>query len=492
MEASPNIIFILTDQQRADTVQGWGNQHMVTPHIDSLIEGGYSFKNAFCPGATCTPSRAATFTGMYAHNTGTYSFNEWGHQRTWIHELADNGYWCSSVGKMHFQPRDVAGGYHERIVVENPTSISNWGGKGDDDWGKYLAFHGEERPNYRHRTVPHWIEKFQCVPWHLEEKLHSDVFIGDSAVSAIQAYKEDKPLFLQVGFTGPHEPWDPTQRFLDLYENKTFPEPIDFENDLSESPPQHEFVKRRHAECDHESIIDMDNATLADVKNMQKHYYAKISLVDEQVGRVIEALRVKGLLENSILIFSSDHGEMLGDHGMAYKWLMYDSITRVPLIIKDFRKKQKTNESKDLVSLIDLGPTILEAAGIQIPARLEGHSLLPYLEKGESEAPREYVFCEDRYMIMIRSQNTKLVYYFMRAKGELYDLEGDPEESVNCWDRPEFANLKNKYLQEVLHWLSSSTYRNYGYKCQIEDSNKQYDVCWPINETNQMQDSAQK
>lgn len=140
----PNILFILTDQQRHDTIASLGAPWMRTPHLDQLVARGTAFTHAYCAGATCVPSRAALFTGMFAHNTGVYSFQNWGHQRTFVDDLADNGYWCASIGKMHFQPRDVSGGFHERVIVENPSGTTKWGGNGDDDWGRYLSFHGRK------------------------------------------------------------------------------------------------------------------------------------------------------------------------------------------------------------------------------------------------------------------------------------------------------------------------------------------------------------
>ena len=112
MSDRPNIIFVLTDQQRADTMGAWGNEHMITPHMDALVARGVSFKNAFCPGATCMASRAAIFTGMYPHNTGIYSFHNWSQHRNWVHDLKDAGYWCTNIGKMHLEGHGVDDGFH--------------------------------------------------------------------------------------------------------------------------------------------------------------------------------------------------------------------------------------------------------------------------------------------------------------------------------------------------------------------------------------------
>ena len=458
-----HIILIMTDQQRFDTIAGWGHDHMVTPNMDRLAQEGVSFRQAYCPGATCITSRAAIFTGMYPHNTGAYTFQDWGNHRTWIQDLADHGYRCVNIGKMHFSPRDVPGGFHERVIVENPTNRNLASGSVDDDWGRYLSFHGQERPNERHVSDPNWMQRHQGVPWHLEERFHSDVFIGDSAVSWIRSYQGGKPVFLQIGFTGPHEPWDPLPRHLDLYADKAMPPAVLREGELDDKPPQHLAHLNFHANTNHESRIDLRGANDADIAHMKRHYFAKITTVDEQLGRVLSALEDRGWLDESLLIFCSDHGELLGDHGLAYKWLMYDPIVHVPLIIRHPASVGNPSGVDDLVSLMDLGPTVLQAAGVDVPDYVEGRSLLPYLS-GNAITPREFVFCEDNYQVMMRSATHKLVYYIGQASGELYDLTHDPSELWNLWENPDHAQMKTQLLNQLLSWFTGSVYYNSGYK----------------------------
>lgn len=471
----PHIILIMTDQQRWDTLAAWGDDHMITPHMDRLAKEGVSFRQAYCPGATCVASRAAIFTGMYAHNTGAYSFQPWADHRNWVQDLADHGYWCVNIGKMHFIPRDVPGGFHERVIVENPTNKTHVSGGADDDWGRYLRLHGQERPNDRNQTDPAWLDKHQGVPWHLAEQFHSDVFIGDSTVSWIDGYQGEQPIFLMAGFTGPHEPWDPLPRHLDLYRGKAMPPTFAREGELDEKPPQHRAHQEFHASTSHESQIDLRGASQEQIAEMKRHYCAKITTVDEQIGRVLDALERRGWLQNSLLIFCSDHGELLGDHGLAYKWLMYDPIVHVPLIIRHPGSVASPSQVTDLVSLMDLGPTILQAAGVDIPAYLEGCSLQPYLQ-GEPIQPRSAVFCEDNYQIMMRSPTHKLVYYAGQEMGELYDMQTDPHELYNLWNQPQHAALRDSLKLRLLDWLAASTYFNAGYR---QNRSRQYELRWP-------------
>ncbi len=463
----PNLLFILTDQQRWDTIHSLNAPWMSTPNLDGLRTRGIAFENAYCPGATCVASRAAIFTGMYAHNTGAWSFQDWAHHRNIVHDLADGGYWCASIGKMHFMPRDAAGGFHERLVVENPSGTTNWGGNGDDAWGKYLAFHGRRRENNRQKTDPDWLKKFQCAPWQDEEHLHSDAFVANSARAWLRNHHDTggaEPWFLEVGFPGPHEPWDPPQRWVDHYvQSDNLPTPIGWDDDLSEKPPQQKAHQQFFANCEAESRINMPEATLKDVRRMRAHNYAKISYLDELIGNVLGEAEDLGMLENTWIVFSSDHGDQLGDRRLPYKWLMYENVVRVPLLIVPPPGKTVPSETKDLVSLIDLAPTFLELAGLPISTRYEGRSLKPYLEGKRPESPRQAVFCEDNTQIMMRrADGMKLVHYLDGTPGELYDLNTDPEERHNHWaDSEKRIPLEH----ELLQWLARRVYANAATRC---------------------------
>ena len=247
------------------------------------------------------------------------------------------------------------------------------------------------------------------------------------------------------------------------------------DGELEDKPPQHAAHLEMHATTDHESQIDLRGRTDDELAEMKRHYYGNISTVDEKLGEILDALQERGWLENSLLIFCSDHGEMLGDHGLAYKWLMYDPIVHIPLMIRTPKSVHQPGETRDLVSLMDLGPTILNAAGVAVPTYLEGRSLMPYLN-GETPVPRKYVFCEDNYQIMMRSQAHKMVYYIGQAEGELYDLDRDPGELWNIWDRSEYADVKGEMFADLLRWMATSNYYNAGYKRQ---RSKQYRMRWP-------------
>lgn len=468
----PNILFIFTDQQRHDTIRSLGAPWMQTPHLDDLAARGTAFTHAYCAGATCVPSRAALFTGIFAHNTGVYSFQDWGHHRTFVEDLADAGYWCASIGKMHFQPRDVSGGFHERVIVENPSGTTKWGGDGDDDWGRYLSFHGRRRENMRHETDPDWLKKFQADPWTDEEHLHSDAFVANSARAWLRNHLEtrddpEQPWFLEVGFPGPHEPYDPPPRWAEPYlRADNLPPPTAWEDDLSAKPPQHAAHQAFFASCGAESRINMPGATLEDIRRMRAHYYGKVSYLDELIGALLTEARDLGMLENTWVVFSSDHGDNLGDHRLPYKWILYEGAVRVPLVVVPPNGSSGGSTVNNLASLIDLAPTFLEIAGLPLPSRFEGRSLLPLVKGQPDPAPREAVYCEDNYLLMMRRRDGwKLVHYLDGTPGELYNLEDDPAERQNLWHDPAHAARRDECTRHALEWLARSTHATAAYKC---------------------------
>ncbi|MGL1894345.1 MAG: sulfatase-like hydrolase/transferase [Spirochaetaceae bacterium] len=467
----PNIILIMTDQQRIDTINALGYDYMITPNMDSLIDKGTAYTKAFCPGATCVASRAAMFTGLYSHNSGVYSFDDWSHHRSWVEDLSENSYHCVNIGKMHVKPIFDNIGFHERKVIENKAENYEAQNLHEDEWGWWLTMHGEKRDTALHKTDPDWKQKHNCMVWEKGENLHSDVYTGNLAKEWINNWNQSKPLFMQIGFPGPHDPFDPPERYLKMYDGIEFPQREFVDGELEDKPPQQKAHQTYFRTSNNDqSQINTRDAKDEDIQKIRKHYSANITLIDDKIGEIINALKVKGMLDNTVIILTSDHGDNLGDHKLPYKWLMYDNVTNVPLIIKDFRKPNEPSIiNSDLVSLMDLGPTILGYGGIKIPNRLEGINL-------NSDSQNKYVFCEDNYLIMIRDKDYKLVYYIDQTYGELYDLNKDHKEFNNLFDNSEYSKIKNRMILDLLAWFSKSCYFNKTYKSRAADDTK---VRWP-------------
>jgi arylsulfatase A-like enzyme len=468
MENRPNVIFIMTDQQRADTLGAAGCEWMITPSLDRLAQDGVLFESAFCCGAACVASRAALFTGIYAHNTGVYSNKcRWAHHRTWLDDFRDAGYYVVNVGKMH--ARDAPMAFHDRYIVENKSSHLRY-----DQWNRYLWMSGLGVPR-RHETVKNWGKKLNSAVWPHGEAYHSDTFVGNVALNYIERWDGHAPLFLQIGFPGPHEPYDPVARFLEMYQDRAMPKRIYRPGELEDKPSVQTTFKMRHETANHENQIDFSEATEEDIAHMRRHYCAGITGIDEKVGQILDALEGKGLLENSIVVFTSDHGDNLGDHDLPYKWFMYDSITRVPLIIRTPGTVGEGRIDGALFSQIDIGPTLLEMAGIPTPSRLDGQSRLARLEGMDTSDAPDAVYAEENYLTMVRTRTHKLVHYAGKPYGELYDLAEDPSELVNLYDSEDHQSIRQQMELHLLEWLAQSSYDNSGYKNQ---AGPMYEVKW--------------
>lgn len=387
----PNILLIMTDQQRYDTIAAMGFDWMNTPNLDKFVREGTSFSNCFVAAPTCVPSRAALFNGIYPDTSGIYkNKDEW--QHTWVESLNDAGYYCVNFGKMHTFPLETSAGFHERFVVENKDRFLE-----DkyffDRWDMFLRSRGvtkQQRDIYRKRDD--YDECLGAFTWDLQEDTHPDNFVGNLAKWWIENKKAEwqPPFFIQVGFPGPHPPFDPVARYIDEYMEKDFPLPDVTDAELEAQPEPLKRILNHTVNVDHDSVRWQHKPSKTQLKKMRAHYYANVTMIDELIGNLLDALDNKGLLDNTIVIFTSDHGDCMGDHGHSQKWNMYDVTTRVPLIFWAKDGHLKNDNIVGLVQNFDVGPTILDLAGVDIPEYYEAQSLIDAL-KGEKWQGRDVV-----------------------------------------------------------------------------------------------------
>lgn len=464
----PHIILIITDQQRYDTIAALGFPHMDTPNLDRLVREGVSFSNCFITAPSCAPARASLFTGYYPHTTGILkNADRW--TRSWVENLADGGYYCVNVGKMHTYPYHTPLGFHERYVVENKDRFLEERFY-FDEWDKALRFRGlakQQRAFYRARSD--YRERLGAFEWELPEDTHPDNFVGDLACWWLDTkpIPGDKPLFLEIGFPGPHPPYDPAPRYAKPYLEKELPIDPLLPEDLAGQPAVFHRMREHNAEVDHDSVVHQLQPS-PEARHRQRAYYlANVTMIDEQVGNILASLDAKGILDDSVVIFTSDHGDALGDHGHSQKWTMYDVITRVPCVVWAPGRFAGDVQRDELCSWMDLGPTILELAGVGVPKNFEAESLLPALTSDDWQG-REYVFAEHvrdgilqgtAYMSMVRSQEWKLVHFVDSSEGQLFHLSEDPGEIHNLWDDPSHAGKKNELLRVLLEWRINSGIR---------------------------------
>ena len=460
----PNIIFIITDQQRFDTIGELGFPYMDTPNLDRLVREGLTFTNCHITAASCAPSRASLFTGYYPHTTGILkNADSW--QHSLIELLNESGYRCVNIGKMHSYPYHTPLGFHERYVVENKDRYLEERYY-FDEWDKALRARGlvkQQREQYRMRDD--YQTALGAFDWELPEDLHSDMFVGEMAKWWLNTYPVTEPLFLQIGFPGPHPPYDPIRRYAEPYLEKDLPLLPVTQEELEHQPPALKELREHNSEVDHDSVV-LDLHANEDQRHRQRAYYlANVTMIDEKIGEILQTLDDRGYLENSIVIFTSDHGDCLTDHGHSQKWTMYDTITRMPMIVwtpngsPHLPNLPRGQRDDGLCSQFDIGPAILEMAGVTPPDNMEAQSLLPAIN-GEEWDERDYVFAEQardgiltdcEFMTMVRNRTWKLVHFLDEPDGQLFNLQQDPDEVHNLWySKDTLLQDKKRELLDVL------------------------------------------
>jgi arylsulfatase len=467
----PNIILIMTDQQRADTIGALGAPWMQTPHLDRLATEGAAFTECFVTSPVCVGARASLFTGKYPHGCQVFSnFQPW--QPTWVGSLADHGYHCVNIGKMHINPYDAPGGFHQRLFVENkdrPLFLEERDRALYDEWDKALRARKLVKPTRynRHAADPEgYKQALGAFEWDLDADMHPDNFIGDTVCWWLEDRKNEDPLFLQIGFPGPHPPYDPLPEALAAYADVELPLPTVSEAELRAQPLAQQQLRDNMIAFNFDSIAWRRDATPADYLRLRRHYAANVSMIDQQVGRILQTLDQRGYLDNALVIFTSDHADALGDHGHIQKWTMYDTVVRVPLLFWSKNLPLKAGTRDELVQLFDVAPTILQAAGLPVPGDFEARTLWGSITGDPAHQPRDAVYAElardhiqtgSEFILMRRDRRWKIVLYLDDAYGELYDLEADPGETRNLWNDEAVRGTRDDLRSGCMSWLAKGS-----------------------------------
>ena len=302
--------------------------------------------------------------------------------------------------------------------------------------------------------------------WHLDADMHPDNFVGNTACWWIEDRKCADPLFLQIGFPGPHPPYDPLPEWLDRYAEVDIQVPEVSDAELQRQPRAQKMLRENMMRLNFDSVNWRTDITREDLLRLRRHYAANVSMSDMQVGRIIAALDARGYLDNAIVIFTSDHADALGDHGHIQKWTMYDSVLHVPLLIWSKGRIPGGRVNDDLVQLIDIAPTILEAADVTVPPDFEARSLWGAIESRPGYVPRDTVYSEvardhvqtgAEFIVMRRCRDWKIVVYLDDEEGEIYDLRSDPGESNNLWHEPAVRDRRDQLVAETLRWSVGGT-----------------------------------
>ncbi len=453
----PNILWICTDQQRADTLGCYGNTWTQTPNIDRLAARGALFERAFCQNPLCTPSRSSFLTGRYPRTTR----NRQNGQSLPPDEvlvtklLADGGYECGLAGKLHLSAAhpNVAS-VRERRIDDGYTTF-HWSHHPDRDWAtadynQWLASQGLSYTRTPFRGSAH-VQTSMAAPYH------QTTWCADRAIEFMEARADgSQPWLFSVNIYDPHHPFDPPMEYLQRYSDRLdeIPLPNYVPGELDDKPV---FQRIDHggAYGGQRDFYAFDRMTPQDHRLIRAAYWAMCDLIDAQVGRMLDALERTGQRENTLVVFMSDHGEMLGDHGIYLKGPhFYEPAVRMPLIVSQPGAVQ-AGRWKALVEFVDLAPTLLEAAGLQRYAGMQGRSLWPLLTGGAgADRHRDDVYCEhygttypepgahSAYATMLRTDRHKLTIFHGTEDGELYDLRHDACETHNLWRDPASQRVK--------------------------------------------------
>ncbi len=457
-----NVLFLLSDQHRPSVMGHLGDPLARTPHLDSLAAAGTRFSNAYCTNPVCTPSRASILTGLYTHNHRAFTNGvPWPFEiPTMAHHFSRAGYISGLIGKMHFVDAQTHG-FDYRLdfndwyqylgpktqLYADELSRAN-GGSGLPQINDLWADFGD--PWIGHRTLDHregmvHVGRASLIP----ERDHFENFVSRESIRFLKRFSKDHPFFLIASYLKPHDPYMPPQRFADMFRAADMKLPDTWGKvDLDRIPKEIRARIERHAPTAEVRIPENAKQRIA-------MYYGNVAHLDESIGQVLSTLSELGLDENTIVVYSSDHGEMLGDHGLFQKFVFYEPSVGVPLIFRVPRVTQAGSVCQAPVSQAALMATLLDLCGIDVPSGLDAPSLTPFLRE-PSRPSGEPVFAEfglssknPRYMI--RQGDWKYSYYKTDTP-ELYNLRDDPNEMRNLAPEPAHKTTLDEMHARLFAW----------------------------------------
>jgi choline-sulfatase len=448
----PNILCIMADQLTASALPFYGHPIVETPHISTLAREGVIFENAYCNSPLCAPSRFSMLTGKLPSRIGAYdnAAHFSADIPTFAHYLRELGYHTCLAGKMHFVGPDQLHGFEERLTTDIYPSDFGW----TPDWKNFT-----ERPTWYHDMLSvvqaglcqtsNQLDFDEEVAFHSQRKLYDLSRCGN-----------ERPFFMIVSFTHPHDPFAITRKFWDLYNHKNIGMP-------AVAPIPYDQLDPHSRRLYHVCALGQYTQTEERVRNARHAYYSMISYIDDKVGQLLRVLENNGLKDNTIILFISDHGEMLGERGLWYKMSFFEWSARVPMVFHAPGRFAPRRVGQS-VSLVDLLPTLAEIAlNGKSPVyadTLDGHSLLPLLEgKGTKNPGAVYgeMLGEGAVapLLMIRRGCFKYIYSEPDPE-QLFDLENDPNELHNLADRQDFQDLRRDFHAEMLqHWDYKSLHK---------------------------------
>jgi choline-sulfatase len=437
MADRPNILVIMADQLAAPALPAYGNRVAKTPHIDALAEHGTVFQNAYCNSPLCAPSRGVFMYGRLPSGTGVYdNAAEFPSQvPTFAHYLRHAGYRTILTGKMHFCGPDQLHGFEERLTTDIYPADYAW----TPDWSRFA-----ERPDWYH-VMDSVTQAGRCARTNQIDFDEEVVFTAQQRLFDIARGSDARPFCMVVSLTHPHDPFTITDEYYDRFRDDEIDAP------RFPQPAQDPHSKRLR----HVIGLDMQPVTPAQTQAARHAYFGEVSYVDDNVGKVMAALRAARLADDTIVFVVADHGEMLGERGLWYKMSFWEPACRVPLIVHA-PGKFASGRVERAVSLVDMLPTLAEIAGDGTAEKyagpIDGRSLLPHLSRtgGHDEVIGEYL-AEGVVapMLMIRRGEEKFIHT-PTDPDQIFDLANDPDERVNLAGDLAHAGRLRAFREEVL------------------------------------------
>jgi len=450
MAERPNILMIMTDQQRADTIACTGNGHIATPNLDRLCAEGVCFERAYCEMPECVPARAMILTGRWGPQMRVFGNATplAADAPTFVARLAAAGYRTVGIGKMHFNPPRTPHGFERLLLMEELPRTRQ-----EDEYLRYL-----ESVGYGYVHEPHGVRHelyYIPQPSQLPDRHHGTTWVGDRTVEFIEAAASDsRPFFCLSSFVKPHPPFEPTIPFLTRYDPASLPLPV--EGPLDEQDQLPLLVRQTYSKW-----MESTDANLA--RTIKAYYYAAVTQIDVQIGRMLDALERTGQRGRTLVLFTTDHGELLGDHGHWGKRSFYEGAARIPLILSWPGHIPAGQRRTQLVGHRDIAPTFLAAAGLADEARnLPGADLLA--PAGDASADwRTMTFgllYESPLAIYAAiDQRFKYVYSVAEGREHLFDLPADPHERRNLARDPAFASHRDRLRAALIGFFEQIDYR---------------------------------
>jgi arylsulfatase len=444
----PNILFLFSDQHHPSVLSAVGHPIVRTPHLQRLAEDGACFRNAYCASPLCVPSRTSTMVSRYSHATGIVKnlYEDLiGDQPNLPRTLRSAGYHTCHIGKTHLAAGTTDIARMERLGFSEslPTPGKIGGGEAKGPYIDYLRAKGvfeKFDADYRLRTTGREHSLCDARPSVLEVEDYFDQWISRKADDWLRSYRGEQPFYLSVNWPGPHALRDAPGRYATMYDPADMNPPIGDPMNLAPGP-----IKKRQSQ----TLAKMQGDCW---RGVRASYYGMISLIDDGIGMMLRTLQERGLLENTLVIYASDHGEMLWDHGLVDKTLLYEGSVGVPLIMRYPREIPAQLRPKSFASLIDLAPTLLDFAGAPALPSAQGRSLMPVL-RGETDN-RDEVFAEMEMTRMVRRGDWKYICDPQWDIQQLFNLKKDPHELDNLIQKE--AGVARELHARINAWLDAT------------------------------------